>query len=306
MTPLSIIIVSWNNEDIIKECLDSLGMFHETAEVIVVDNKSSDRTVEIIESSYPNIKLIKNTENVGFAKANNQAIAQSSGKYLLLLNSDAFLMDKTVEILLSFMDNNNSVGIAGPQQLYPDGSLQRSFGSFPTVSRQLLSLIKLHGSSPRRYPDKTVHVDYMEGACMLIRRIIIDKVGLFDESFFFYGEDADFCYRAKKAGWGVCFVHEARVIHLRGGSSTKKEYFQYVVPLLISQYQFTKKHYYGLHHNTWKLVTIFVLRLRLGFNIFKHNLKLLNMNEQDKKNTENKIIALENSIRTLEEMTITI
>lgn len=279
---ISVIIVTWNNEDIIEECLNALSSISQRMEVIVVDNNSSDQTVEIIENDFPGVRLIRNDANVGFARANNLAFKVSSGEFILLLNSDAFVVSGSIDALLEFMMENSSVGIAGPQLIFPNGSLQRSFGHFPGIARQILSLISLVSSAElvrkrvgMKFPDVACVVDYIEAACMLVRRKVIDEIGFFDEDYFFYGEDADFCFRAKKAGCEVYFVPHAKVVHLRGASSTKREGSKYLIPLTRAQQRFVQKHHELPYVWIWNVVTISSLLLRIGVNMFRYCLSAI-------------------------------
>lgn len=305
MHKLSIIIVTWNNENIIEMCLDPLDLNNESTEVIVVDNNSSDRTVEIIETRYTSVKLIKNDSNLGYAKANNQAIEISSSDYILLLNSDAFVLKGSIESLIDFMNINKSVGIAGPQLINPDGTWQRSYGRFPTISFQLCNLLQIQrvdrliNKWKWNHSQKDYPVDYIEGACMLIRRDVIKEIGLLDEDYFFYGEDADFCYRAKKAGWEVSFVIESRVVHLRGASSTKKDKYKYMVPLMESQYYFIKKNFNIFYITTWKILVRLIITLRIIVNTVKCFFFILRKKYQRKEEIDQKINFLKKILKTV-------
>jgi len=305
MHKLSIIIITWNNEDIIERCLNSLDFFDASVEIIVVDNHSTDRTVEIIETRYPSVKLIKNNSNRGYAKANNQAIEISSSDYILLLNSDAFVLKGSIESLIDFMNINKSVGIAGPQLINPDGTWQRSYGRFPTISFQLRNLLQIQrvdrliNKWKWNHSQKDYPVDYIEGACMLIRRDVIKEIGLLDEDYFFYGEDADFCYRAKKAGWKVYFVPGSKVVHLRGASSTKKDNYKYMIPLLESQYCFIKKHFNSLYLTIWKIIVKGAVIFRIYFNQLKYHLLSIINRHKKRDNIYQKIIVLQKLIEAL-------
>lgn len=296
---VSIIIVTWNNEDIIRRCVESIRHICETIEVIVVDNNSSDRTLEIVKASCPDAILIENTRNEGYAKANNEALAISKGEYLLLLNSDAILLEGSIDKLLEFMAYKSSAGVVGPQLVYPDGSLQRSYGNFPSIFRQLINLIitnsnfeKFKIMRNKHYPNKSCNVDYIEGACMLIRRGVIDDIGNFDESFYFYGEDADLCYRAKRCGWEITFVPESKVIHLRGASSTKKDRNRYTFPLIKAQAYFVRKHNGLIYAFVWKITYILSMIPVLLFNIVKYFFLAIIGNRQKEVKIKGRIFSL--------------
>lgn len=227
---LSILIVSWNTRELLAQCLESVYANPPTGEfeIIVVDNASVDGSVGMVRERFPQVILIENSENVGFARANNQAICNSQGEYVLLLNSDVIALPATFELLLELMGANPSAGAAGPILLNPDGSFQASYNDFPTLLREGLALI---GPIKRRwepyYPShrpevsrRTRTADWMGGACLIVRRTCIDQIGLLDQRTHMYGEEVDWCYRMKQAGWSTVYCADAAVIHLGGGSST--------------------------------------------------------------------------------------
>ena len=198
----------------------------------VVDNASSDGSAEMVKGEYGQVKLIENNENVGFAKANNQAIKQSAGRYILLLNSDAEVMADTFDKMLSYMDNNPMVGVSGCRVLKPDGTLDMACRrSFPNPANAFFRFIgfsllfpksKLASYNLTYLPeDQITEVDSVMGAFLLIRRDLVARIGLLDEDFFMYGEDLDWCFRVKAAGYKVMYVPTTKVIHHKGSSSRK-------------------------------------------------------------------------------------
>lgn len=228
---LSIIIVNWNTRNHLKWCLRYIYTRTKgiNFEVFVVDNGSHDGSVELVEKNYPSAKLIRNQTNVGFAKANNQAIRQAKGKYVLLLNSDTKVVHQTLVKMVEFMEENDKVGILGCKLLNPDGSLQPSCRQFPSLLSQIIILLKLHNLFPnlktiRDYymldwpHDVTKKVDQVMGACFLVRRKVFDKIGLLDEKYFIWFEEVDFCRRALKAGWDTYFLPAAEIYHEKGAS----------------------------------------------------------------------------------------
>lgn len=216
---LSIIIVSWQSKDFLSQCLRSI---YQTApglprEIIVVDNNSSDGTVEQIQKEFPLVKIISNKENLGFARANNQGIAMAQGQYLLLLNPDTVLNPEALRRLFDFVAAHPRCGVAGPQLLNPGGSFQVSCRHFPSLLTAISSgLVKAEKPLKREK-----EVDFVQGACMLIREKVIEDIGGLDESSFLFAEEIDYCWRARKAGWQVFSLPAAQVIHY-GGQSTKK------------------------------------------------------------------------------------
>lgn len=222
---LSIIIVNWNTCDLLRQCLKSVyDTVHGLSfEVIVVDNGSSDGSVEMVRREFPQVVLIENRENLGFARANNQAIHISRGDLALFLNSDAFLRTDAVQQLVRTMRDHPDVGIAGPALFFPDGRVQASHSPLPSLRSETMSLLGLD-RLPRRIAVVDSKCGYFEtggvsGACFVSRRQVFDEIGLFDEGFFMFSEEIDLCYRAWIAGWKVVHVPTAHVYHVGGGST---------------------------------------------------------------------------------------
>ncbi len=231
---ISIIIVSWNVRDLLRNCLRSIqqqaAILGRQTEIIVVDNASNDGTVEMLQSEFPGARVIANSENVGFTRGNNQALAAARGRYLFLLNPDTELLPNALASLLTFADANPRVGIIGPQLRSGDGSLQSSRRRFPTLATAFLESTKLQQWFPRnrtltRYymldtrDDETQDVDWVNGSAMFVRREVYDQIGGFDEGFFMYSEELDWCYRAKRADWHIVYLPTAQVTHYEGKSS---------------------------------------------------------------------------------------
>jgi GT2 family glycosyltransferase len=242
---VSIILVNWNTRELLLAALGSLTDATKEigAEVFVVDNNSADGSVQAVQDMYPHIHIIANCSNVGFAAANNQAIQGSRARYVLLLNSDTFAMQGSVTALVRFMDLHSNVGIVGAQLLNRDGTLQPSWASFPTLWSALL------GKNIRRrrlYATSNgvvaYDVDWVGGACLMIRRSAMDQVGLLDEQFFMYSEEMDWCFRIKQHDWNVCYYPEAQVIHL-GGQSSRLNNARMEGELYRSKLIFFHKHY---------------------------------------------------------------
>lgn len=228
---ISVVIVCWNGVPYILDCLESVFAQSKrdfSCEVFVVDNASTDGSVQAIRSAYPSVRIIENTENLGFAAANNQAIARACGDFILLLNPDTIVPDGSLNVLWHTILEHPEVGILAPKLLNPDGSTQPSVLRFPSLQSSITGFIRsrLHGTSkriPKGIEGRDIsYVPYASGACLLIRRGVFEQIGLLDESYFIYGEEADFCYRATEAGWKVAYAHVPSVIHL-GGQSTKKQ-----------------------------------------------------------------------------------
>jgi GT2 family glycosyltransferase len=225
---VSIIVVNRNTRDLLAACLGSL---RDTArpldiETIVVDNASTDGSVAAVEEHFPEVRLIRNATNTGFAYPNNQGLAVSHGRYVMLLNSDTIVRPGALARLVRFMDDRPDAGACGPRLVYPDGRLQRSCASFETPWRwfcDMLDLGKLFPRSPafgnlRTLFDHavTAPVDWVMGAALLVRREVVHSVGVLDEQFRIHCNESDWCYRMHLAGWKVYYVHDAEVVHYCG------------------------------------------------------------------------------------------
>lgn len=237
MPDIAVIIVNWNTCRDLRKCLASL--YAEPAPkssftVWVVDNASADDSVEMVRREFPHVRLIENQENLGFVKANNQAIAQTTDyRYVFLLNSDAYLESPAaLDALVKFMDDNSKVGIAGARVHNPDGTLQLSCRRFPTLRAGFFRNTLLGRLFPKnRYAreylmgdiDHTVprKVDWVSGCAMFIRRELVEKTGGLDERFYMYCEDVDICRQAWDLGYEVWYCPTARVFHRIGASSDK-------------------------------------------------------------------------------------
>lgn len=230
---VAVVIVNWKTPALLALCLDSIKLEPQadSFEVWVVDNNSGDESCEMLRSRYPHVKLIANSENVGFSKACNQAIPLSSGEFVLLLNPDTEVKDGAIGKLADFMAENPKVGAVGPKVLNTDGTLQLACRrSFPSVKAAFFRVTYLSRLFPKNKtlseynltfqdPDKTVEVDALSGSCMMVRRQAIDKIGLLDEDIFMFGEDIDWCWRIKQAGWAVYYRPDAVIYHVHGASS---------------------------------------------------------------------------------------
>lgn len=249
---LSIIIVNWNTRDLLHGCLTSIAvnLLEVEFEIIVVDNGSTDGSTEMVREKYPHVKLIQNFVNVGFARANNLGLRLSTGKYVLLLNSDTEAMQASLDTMVSFLDIHPKVGIVGCRLVDSAGVVEESCGHFPTLKAIMLTklnrlpvigqLFKNSRASILAPSDKR-EVDWVTGACMLVRREVINQVGGLDEDIFMYFEDYDLCARAKKNGWEIWVITDASVMHHRGASLKK------VPDRLILAYRQSQMVFYRSH-----------------------------------------------------------
>lgn len=223
---LSIIIVSWNVRNLLKNCLRTVYQ-HTSAgsfEVFVVDNASHDGTQEMVKNDFPFAQIITNSDNKGFARANNQAIKMARGQFILLLNPDTEVTSGSLDILINYLKDHPSVGIAGPSLLNTDGSSQPSVRSFPTLGSLSMVFLKLHRLFPKTRSIRKLlkddfdysmdgKVDQIMGASFLIRKEVVKKIGLLDEEFFIWFEEVDYCKRTYNKGWEVWYVAKAKIVH---------------------------------------------------------------------------------------------
>jgi GT2 family glycosyltransferase len=250
-------------------------------EVIVVDNGSTDGSPDLVRSEFPDVGLVANEDNVGYTVANNQGLALSRGRYLLLLNPDTRVVGNALATMVQYMDTHPEAGVLGPQLRYPDGTLQPSRRRFPTFATALVESTVVQewwrdNSILQRYymadtADEAVQpVDWLVGACLLVRRQVYEQVGGLDEGFFMYSEEMDWCRRIKAAtpgtpgqtAWEVVYLPTATVIHHEGKSSEQ------VVPARHIHFQASKIRYFGKHHSTfqaealrWYLLSTYVYQL---------------------------------------------
>ena len=276
---LSVIIVSHNTRELLALCLDSLlANLASSAlgyEIIVVDNASRDRTVEMVRKRFPQVQLLANEENLGFAAANNQGLKKSKGNYLLLLNPDTLVKGKALQLMLQFLVSHPQVGMVGPKLLYPDGRLQHSAFSFPTLPMIFLDFFplnhrlinsRLNGRYPKALYEagEPFPVDHPLGAAMMVRGEAADQVGPLDEGFFIYCEEIEWCMRMKKMGWEIFCLPQAEIVHYVGQSTGQFREAMYV-ELHRSRYRLYEKHYGPAFR--------FMARLIVGLGVRREMLK---------------------------------
>jgi len=267
MTDLSIVIVSYNTCEVTRRCLESITRQTEGVEyeIIVVDNASADGSVAMIEKEFPLVRLIRNHENRGFAAAQNAGLRQARGRHLLILNSDVFFIENAAKLMLTYLKNGPvDLGVVGPQILNPDGtvapSARRTYYSKPMIG---LAIVNRHFSIKRFLPPETFlrnhfgfilarlhdnydsfktpkQVEYIDAMCMLVKRDVLEQVGLFDEQFFFDFEITDLSIRIRQRDWKIAFFPGAQVIHLSG--SSRKKFSGIVVETHRSELIYYAKH----------------------------------------------------------------
>jgi GT2 family glycosyltransferase len=248
--PLSFIVVNRNTADLLVRCLDhifqsDLDLY---PDVIVVDNGSSDESVSRVKKRYPQVMVIEAGRNLGFAAANNRAVQQAKGEFVLLVNTDALLQKGCAQSLLKIMEADPRVGMVGPRLLNEDGSLQTSYEAAPTLATETLNRSLLKRLFPSRFPGKSRRraepedVETLIGAVMMIRRKALEALGGFDEDYFFFMEETDLAVRLRGAGWKVVHAPLASAVHLQG--ATAKTYHASArIEFYRSRYLFFRKHY---------------------------------------------------------------
>jgi hypothetical protein len=249
---VSIIVVAWNVRELVRECLEST--WRETRdvsfEVIYVDNASVDGTVQMVRREFPRTRIIENDENLGFIKANNQAIAVARGRYVLLLNSDTVVLDGAIQKTVAFADQNPDAAVVGCRVLNRDRSLQRACFMYPSLLNLLLAATYLYKIFPRsRFFgrermswwdfDSVRDVEAVCGCYSLVRMQAIEEVGVMDETYFVYGDDPDWCYRFHERGWRVVFTPSASIVHY-GGQTTKQMSDAFLLQLMGTKLLFIR------------------------------------------------------------------
>lgn len=268
MIDISIIIVSYNSADVIELCLASIFkqdslMSH--IEVLVVDNASSDSTVNIIREKFPSVLIFQNNVNYGYSYAVNRGYSESVGKYILILNPDTVLEDEFIKKVINLMDSLPEIGILGVSLISTNGKIQPTCWKEPSLLTVIYDMMLPYFFSLKLVtlqPEKFASVPMVSGACMIVRKDVFQTLGGFDERFFLYYEDVDFCYRARKLGYKIFFTPDIKVIHHQGKSSFKdmKSFF---INLYISKFLFFEKHHSWLYANIVRLIIIIGAFLRI-------------------------------------------
>jgi len=271
MASLSVVVVTYNGLPWVERCLESVRG-HET---IVVDHGSTDGTLELVRERFPEARLIEQ-ENKGLGGGSNAGMRVASGDYFLLLNSDAWALGDAVERLAAFAERHPDAAVIGPRLRNPDGSLQRSVRGFPTLWRLATEYFFLRKLAPRSRAlnafygagfahDEVREAEFLLGACLLVRREAADTVGLFDEDFFMFSEETDWCYRFRRAGWKILFTPEAEFVHV-GGATTRQNWGPMFREQVRGHLRFLAKHHGEREAERARRLLLASLRLRgLGF-----------------------------------------
>jgi GT2 family glycosyltransferase len=264
MADVSVVVVTYDALPWLERCLDSVAEY----ETIVVDNGSTDGTVELVRERYPHVKLIEQS-NVGLAAGWSRGIESVAGRFVMLLNADAWIVGNAAEQLAAFADEHPQAAMVGPKMLNTDGSLQRSVRGFPTLWRLATEYFFLRKLAPTSHAlnafyagdfdhDETREVEWVMGACLFVRRDAIDAVGPPDSAFFLFSEETDWCYRFRQAGWSVVFYPDAQIVHVSGASHGGRFFKENVRGHL----RFFAKHYGAREAERARRLMLWALRLR--------------------------------------------
>lgn len=260
MLDLSIIIVNFNSKNLLKDCLQSINQNIRkiSYEIIVIDNHSSDGSPDMVKNEFPQVKLIKNLENLGFAKANNQGLNINQARYAMLLNNDTLVKESALDKMVEFMDSHPEAGACGAKLLNIDGSIQRQGG---VLGKKFW------------FSKEPISVDFVIGAALLVKKEVVEKVGLMDEHLFFYNDDLDWCTSIRHAGWKIFFLPQAEITHYGGYSSRRT----FIPKLFIEGFKgglyYCRKHYGEVPFHIYRLALVIILTLTLPLH-FSNQKKL--------------------------------
>jgi GT2 family glycosyltransferase len=225
---MSIVLVCWNNKNYLERCLVSLyqGDLHSRFDVVVIDNGSTDGSQTMLWDKFPQVKIIQNGFNAGLGRASNQGIEATKGRYILLLNNDTLVNGPSLDAMVKFLDDHPDGGAAGGRLLNPDETLQAGYNHFSSLWEEFLIATRLGSLLRSVYPSHRANglakrVGWISSACLLVRREALDQIGLLDEEYFIYGDEADLQYRLQQAGWSVYYLPSAYTIHFGGRSMNR-------------------------------------------------------------------------------------
>jgi hypothetical protein len=294
---LSIVIVNFNTYSYLIRSLESIynsELRPDSFEIIIVDNGSSDHSLFPIKKKYPRVNLIVNKDNVGFAKANNQIIKKAHGEFILFLNPDTIILKGTISTVLDFIKCHKEVGVATCKVILPTGQIDDAcHRGFPTPWNALCHFTGLSSVFPKsdffngyhlgyKDMDKVHEIDSCTGAFMLVRKIAGDQISWFDEDYFWYGEDLDFCYCIKEAGWKICYIPKVQIVHYKGVASGIKKHSQKIssanrkIKLLATKARFDvmeifyKKHYQKTYSTWLTTAVLFGIKIKKYFALRRY------------------------------------
>jgi len=302
---LSIIIVNWNSKDYLQKCLASILAWTSGIkyEIVVIDSASFDGCEEMLRQQFPQVRFIQREKNNGFAKANNAAFRESSGRYILFLNPDTELVSPTINIMFDYLQKLPNVGAIGCRLLNADKTVQTScIQAFPTILNQFLDSELLRTLWPKSSLWGNAHlfdvqikpgeVEAISGACILVKRTIFEQVGYFSEDYFMYAEDLDLCYKIKQAGYKNYYIPNATVVHFGGGSTQKKPSVFSAVMMRESIWRFMRKKRGKIFGLTYRVSTLMSAVGRLALLVVFFPLYLIRMDAKSWNETFNKWRAI--------------
>ncbi len=295
MKDLSLLILNWNTRSLLLDCIESV--IDRTAgidyEIVVVDNASTDGSVAAVRERYPDIKVVVNEKNEGFARGNNIGMDYCSGKYICLSNTDILVLDNVLSRMFSYLEEHPAVAVLLPRCLDGESKLRRCCREFPSLRNQLCEALFLDKVPPQTgwlrgralpdyYYERTRPVDTVPCCFTMVRREAMDQVGKLDEDFFFYGEDIDWCRRFKQAGWDVVYFADSSVIHF-GGSSTADAPARYLIEKIKSTLIYWRKHHSELSYESLVLITLMRYATRsLGYYLLAHTARDRQLNARSR------------------------
>lgn len=277
---VSIVILTRSQPEILPKCVAScvgeIQAARLTGEIILVDNASTDGSPQRVAGLHPGVRLIRNQENLGFGAANNIGIRAASGRYVLILNDDAILLEDSLSRMLRVLESDPKIAAVGPKLLNPDGSLQKGFTNrrFPTFRTLICGFLGVNELFERaawtrdlltqgRDPEVGGETDYVAAACVLARRLCLEAIGLFDEGFYYWFEDSDLCYRLKAAGWLIVYAPHASVTHYGSASTNKFTQIEKSAISFSSKMRFFRKHWSPAKYAMLRLIMTLALLLQL-------------------------------------------
>ncbi len=262
---VSIAIVSWNASPFLGPCLQSILQdgYNSNIEIIIVDNASRDGSADLVERDFPGVVVVRNNLNTGFAKATNQAIRLSRGRYVLLLNPDTLLSPSAIPMMVHFLDQHPRAAAVGPRVLNCNGETTESYAPFPGLSVALrgarIMMTASYNCLLESVPSEPKIVDWICGACMMVRKEALKQVGLLDEGFFMYWEETDLCWRLWKQGWEVYYLPQAHIIHYGAGSSAQVSDKPYLNGLLLNEWIASAHRFLRKHYSPWAWAACFAV-----------------------------------------------
>jgi hypothetical protein len=313
---VSVVFTNWNTRDFMRDCINSVREKTQglTYEIIVVDDGSTDGSVEMLQREFPDVKIVVNEKNLGVAKAYNRGVAQAQGRYIQMLNTDMILVNNAIKILHDFLENHPEAGACGAWLRNRDMTSQVSYGNFPSFSQALIDALFLNDLFPRAgFPNRGIipletmntpfETEYVTGASMLIRKNIVDEMGFFDETFTSYCEETDFCYRMKHyKKLKLYFVPAAQIIHF--GSASFSKVRKYQTQLLYSGYnKFLTKHHGSVYSFFTRLLYCWPYFIKMIFHLVQYLIFNDNNKEQKKTKLLNSCYNVRYSIFTNETFT---